>query len=292
MTDQSFADDAEADFVDNEALDADESDRYAELERRVAGDDEDGGEKVVEKNWQEEAEKAEKRFQDQQRRAKAERKEKQALAKRLEELEAKFAAPKTAAADDDDDFGDELEDPIAVVAKLKAMAKQMKEGEKQEKLSAAEQEKAAARERSLASALSESETAFRAVKPDYDKAAEFFKRARATELVDQGYERDELPAILKREFLELIERADKTDKDPAEVVYALAMRRGYSLDAGKEKLQTIANGQKAGRSLSSAGGRNGDASEMTYARAAQLKGPALLKAFAQIKEQEKRQARR
>lgn len=292
MSDQSFAGEAEADFVDNDAQDADEGERYAELEKRVGGEEGDD-EPSPQKNWQEEAEKSEKKFQDQQKRAKAERREKQALAKRLEELEARFnAKPAKADADDDDDFGDELEDPIAVLSKLKKLGLQLKEGEKQEKLSAAEQEKAATRERGLATTLSESEADFRKVKPDYDKAVTFFKTARASELIDQGYDKDELPGVLKREFLELIERADKTDKDPAEVVYALAMRRGYSLDAGKEKLQTIANGQKAGRSLSSAGGRNGDASEMTYARAAQLKGPALLKAFAQIKEQEKRQARR
>jgi hypothetical protein len=175
---------------------------------------------------------------------------------------------------------------------LKKLGQQLKEGEKAEKLTAAEQEKAAARERGLATTLSASEADFRKVKPDYDKAVEYFKKARASELVDQGYDRDELPGVLRREFLELIERADKTDKDPAEVVYALAMRRGYSLDAGKEKLQTIRDGQKAGRSLSSAGGRNGDASEMTYARAAQLKGPALKAAFEQLRSQEKRQARR
>lgn len=287
---ETFAPKSDAPELDHGTEDADEGARYEEAGKRFEREDGDEGEEA-EPDWKAKHDQAEKRFQDQQKRAKAERREKQALAKRLEDLEAKFSKTSTGS-DDDIDFGNEDEDPIGTIKGLKKLALSLKAREDADKQTSAKQQIENKRVQGLASTLQDSEADFRRLKPDYDQAVTHFKKARADELAEEGYSRDEIPGIMTRQFLDLIERADKTDRDPAEVVYALAMKRGYSVDAGKQKLQTIADGQKAGRSLSNTGGRNGDASTMTVGRAANLKGPALLKAYAQLREQEKRSSRR
>ncbi len=274
----------------DDVANADEASRYEEMEKRFDEGDEPEGDADPEPNWKEQAEKAEKRFQDQQRRAKAERREKQALAKRLEELETKLNGKQ--GGEDDFDLGNEDDDPIGTIKSLKKLAERMREQEAAEKQTAAQQQAEQKRVQGLAKTLQDAESDFRRLKPDYDKAVEHLKKARREELIEEGYDEGDIGRVMTKEFLDLIERSEEKDRDPAEVVYALAMKRGYSLDAGKKKLQDIADSQKAGRSLSSAGGRNGDGSQMTYARAGQLKGPALMKAFAQLKDQEKRASRR
>lgn len=111
--------------------------------------------------------------------------------------------------------------------------------------------------------------------PDYRKAYDFILNSRAAELKAIGYDTPEaLHNALTADEFAIAEMAFSKGKSPAEMLYALAVQRGYMKDVtpkpgdtgkGAEKLDAIERGQAANKSLSDVGGTSGDADMTTAA---------------------------
>jgi len=101
--------------------------------------------------------------------------------------------------------------------------------------------------------------------PDFKAAYNHLLQSRAQELVALGYDDPQAvhQALLADEFA-VAQMALQSRRSPAEVIYNLARQRGYMKGggSGQDRLDTIARGQAAGKSLASAGGGASD-SEMS-----------------------------
>lgn len=102
------------------------------------------------------------------------------------------------------------------------------------------------------------ENEYRASTPDYDAAINHLRADRAAELAEAGYAPEQCNQIIDGEAMAIADWSLRQGRNPAEVWYKMAARRGYKAGAQEqasvEKLQTIERGQQAGRSLSQAGG--------------------------------------
>lgn len=143
----------------------------------------------------------------------------------------------------------------------------------------------------LSQRMAEYEVDFRGDHPDYDKAAEHFRDARIKELGEEGVHGQAANGALQQSLAEIVARAIRAGKDPAEVIYKLAKNRGFGVDDGSKKLQTIERAQSAGKSLSNAGGASGN-SELTIEHVNSLTGKEFTAAFARYKAQQKAAERR
>ena len=143
----------------------------------------------------------------------------------------------------------------------------------------------------IARQMNDYERDFRLDHPDYDNAVAHFRKVRAEELAEEGLSGQELNNTLVESLVSAVARAIRAGKDPAEVVYKLAKNRGFGVDDTTKKLQTIERAQEAGRSLSNAGGRQGDG-DLTIEQVNKLKGKAFTEAFAKFKAQAKAAERR
>ena len=138
--------------------------------------------------------------------------------------------------------------------------------------------------------MTESEADFADDHADYFDAAAHFRKAREEELLEEGTSRAQLGAALQMDLANIVNRAIQAGKDPAQVIYSLAKRRGFGgVDASDKKLTTIARAQAAGKSLSLGGGSQGG-QDLTYEYVSTLSGQALLDAKAKLRAQEKRRA--
>jgi hypothetical protein len=290
-TEFAAARDAERDDEHEEAhVDgADAVDGGGEIDEAAAGaDDGDGRAEPV----QAEADKIAKRLRDTQRALKAERRERQAERAEREKLAARLTAlerggdtpadPQALLArlrEDDDD-------PIGDIQTVKALAKLLV-GQTQEERQAedAVQRRANAMQ-TISNTMREYEDDFREQFPDYDKAAEHFMRARAEELKDTGLQGKALTDAMQNDFAGIVTRSVQAGKDPAEIIYNMAKRRGYAAAAAGKKLETIARGQGQGRSLPAGGGTAN--ADLTAAKVANLKGAAFDAAFEKLRANEKR----
>jgi len=116
------------------------------------------------------------------------------------------------------------------------------------------------------------ENEFRATKPDYMQAAEMLGSGRLRELAAfmPGRSQAELTEVLRKEQIGLMDYARQNNLNPAEVVYNMAVARGYSpqaaasaaqaapaaaqpAPAAASPLDTIKAGMKAANSLGSGG---------------------------------------
>lgn len=109
-------------------------------------------------------------------------------------------------------------------------------------------------------------------RPDYLKAVEYLRNIRATELAeDYGVPEHKVREIIENEEMEFARNNLKAGRDPVDLFYKNAMRRGYrakanesldieDTDAG-QKLDRIEKGQRQHKSMSGLGGRatGGDA---------------------------------
>ena len=138
----------------------------------------------------------------------------------------------------------------------------------------------------IARRMQEYEKDFRDDHPDYDQAAEHYRKMRAEELADEGVSGHEVGQALVSELVSVVARAIRAGKDPAQVVYSLAKKRGFGVDGSSKKLQTIERAQQAGKSLSQTGGRGGDG-ELTIEYVNTLKGKAFTDGVAKLKAQAK-----
>ncbi|MEW6645390.1 MAG: hypothetical protein AB1586_33175 [Pseudomonadota bacterium] len=106
---------------------------------------------------------------------------------------------------------------------------------------------------------------FESKTPDFKAAYNHLLQSRAQELIALGYDDPQAvhQALLADEFA-VAQMALQSRRSPAEVIYNLARQRGYVKGGGSghDRLDTIARGQAAGKSLTSAGGGGSD-SEMS-----------------------------
>lgn len=123
---------------------------------------------------------------------------------------------------------------------------------------------------------------FRAETPDYDAAIDSLKAARGKELAALGQDPMQAAQAIEQEAYTLAVHAIQNNRNPAELLYSLAKARGWQGNASgqaapavqegaspnpaaaQQKLQTIAAGQRQGRSLSDA--RGGAAPPLTAQR--------------------------
>jgi hypothetical protein len=104
---------------------------------------------------------------------------------------------------------------------------------------------------------------FEAQNPDFKAAYTHLLNSRATELQAIGYEDPmQLHQALTNDEMSIAQMALANKKSAAEIIYNLAQQRGYrrAVPGGKsaEKLDAIARGQNASKSLASTGGSAGD----------------------------------
>lgn len=122
--------------------------------------------------------------------------------------------------------------------------------------------------RQYASATAE----FEQTTPDFRPAYSHLLQSRAKELQLLGYGPAEVQEAIQAEELQIATLAFQRGMNPGEIIYSLARERGYvrkddraAAEAAAAKLDNIERGQQANKSLSNAGGSNGDV-EMTAER--------------------------
>lgn len=108
---------------------------------------------------------------------------------------------------------------------------------------------------------------FRQGNPDYMDAYNYLLQTRAAELRAIGYDEPQaLHQALSSDEIGIAQMAFAKGKSPAEMIYALAKQRGYRGGGNaSDRLDTIARGQAANKSLNNTGGSVGD-SDMTVER--------------------------
>lgn len=184
-----------------------------------------------------------------------------------------------------DDLDDPLTDIEALKKAVRTVAQQQAAQRQQEATSAAEQRKNS----DLARTVAEHEKDFHADNPDYFDAVKHLTSARAEELSEAGLNGNALTAKVNGELREVVQMALEQGRDPAAVIYAMSKKRGFGIDSADKTLQTIQSGQRAGLSLSQAGGKNGS-TQLTWATVSGLKGRAFTEGFEKLRAQEKRRA--
>lgn len=183
------------------------------------------------------------------------------------------------------------QDPIAWMKYAKGELDAFKTERKQSDQSAKQQAEQQAGMAQIARRMDDYERDFREEHPDYNDAATHFRTVRTEELAESGVAPSEMAAALQRDLVEVVARAIRANKDPAEVVYKLAKNRGFGVDASTKKLQTIERAANAGKSLSQASGRTGDG-ELTFEFVAGLRGKDLREGYQKLRAQAKAAERR
>jgi len=77
----------------------------------------------------------------------------------------------------------------------------------------------------------EKENEFKSKTPDYDEASKFLIQSRNEELAELGYEPDQVKQMIDVERLTIAAQAKAQGKNPAELVYNIAKRRGFTAKA-------------------------------------------------------------
>lgn len=96
---------------------------------------------------------------------------------------------------------------------------------------------------------------FRTKQPDLDKAVAYLEKDRREEFEALGYADSDIAQLIQNDRLAIAQKALQDGRNPAEVAYNLAKRRGYKAEENaEEKIERIANGQDKAKSLSNVGG--------------------------------------
>lgn len=271
----------------------DDEDRYeAASQERFGGQNDDDsneeGQKEPENEWKS-------KFEDKNRAHMAERRKRQEAERKRIELEERLdaleRASKRGSAPSNDEV-DEEEDPIGAIKYLKAELKRYQQQEAEENKKAETQSKQDRENKAFTDQLAELERDFmeEVGADEYNKAAKHFAETLAHELEEAGTEKADLKEALNEEIKKVARRALNAGKNPAEVIYKLAKKRGFGLDKPNQKLDMIAEGQKAGRSPSSAPSKPA-AKELSWAYVASMpKGPERDKAWQKLRAQERARA--
>jgi hypothetical protein len=200
-------------------------------------------------------------------------------------MESKGAEPQTRAekaAEPDIDA-----DPIAWMRYAKGRLEGFDQERTQQEAQERQSQQQVAAISAIASQMSDYERDFRSDNPDYDKAAAHYRNARAEELLEEGTPQGNINEALRMELINVVARAIRGGKDPADVVYKLAKKRGFGVDGSEKKLQTLEKAQAAGKSLSGSGGRSGDG-EITIEYVNSLSGKEFTEARMKLRAQERK----
>jgi len=194
-------------------------------------------------------------------RRKATESEKRALETQLAELRGKFSIIERLQ-------GPQYEAPAPTVENdIFGVVKNTTESlaEIQRRLRAEDDQKRADGERGhLITAYRMDAARFEAKTPDFKEAYNHLLNSRASELMAIGYDDPmSLHEALTRDEMAIAQTALGNNKSAAEIIYNLAQQRGYRRAEGGKgntagKLDTIARGQNANKSLSNTGGNSGD----------------------------------
>lgn len=276
---------------------ADDSERYEEASEERFGEEDvndqaAGGEEESADPWDKPDNPYKAKFDDKNRAFASERRKRQEETKRRIELEERLdaleAATRNAKARPEEEIPDELEDPIAAIAALKKLLLDERKAkqETETKTYAQTKEQRAAQE--FGRRMADLENEFREGQSDYDDAAKHFAESLRNELTDSGVDDDDLDRAFGEELVKIARRAETAGKNPAEVIYNLAKKRGFGLDKANRKLDKLAEGQKAGRSIGGSPSAPPKGELSWTAVAAMPRGQARDKAFAKLREQARR----
>lgn len=222
-----------------------------------------------------------------------ERVKRQALEKRLAELEA--AKPKAEPTQEID----ETQDPIGALAQLRAKIRANEEREQQERQQRAQIE-------DLGRRVSSRVNAYAREHPEYLEQVNFLRQSRAAELRLLGHSDDVIGQQIMQEEMALGAMALERDMDPGAIVANLAQHRGWKAKAAEPpaeqkaalpnpseavktaiaestaKIERLEKGQRAARSSSASGG-GGPSPELSLDQIAELDGAAFDAAFEKVR---------
>lgn len=219
-------------------------------------------------------EEIEKRWRQTQGALRSTRGELQALRRQLTELQSKGAP----ASQQEDTPPDPVEDPIGALEwqQRQFLAQQAAQREQ------SEQQARSQETQTLVEDINRDEAAFAATAPDYADAISFLKDSRRNELIELGASEDDVDQIVAQEFVAGVLEARKQGLSPARVAYKLAKDRGYAKAEPKpaaDKLEGIAAGMAASRTLTANGGKSEAAGGSIEAKIGNLTGQALRDAW-------------
>lgn len=271
----------------------DDEDRYEAASNERFGDQTDeptqeGGEEEPANEWKS-------KFEDKSRALSSERRKRQEAERKRIELEERLDALERAqkrGSSPSTEEVDEEEDPIGAIKYLKAELKRYQQQEAEENKKAESLTKAERESKQFTDTLADMERDFmeEVGAEEYNKAAKHFAETLAHELEEAGTDKADLKEALNDEIRKVARRALNAGKNPAEVIYNLAKKRGYGLDKPSKKLDMIAEGQKAGRSSSSAPSKPAP-KELSWSYVASMpKGPERDKAWSKLRAQERARA--
>lgn len=208
------------------------------------------------------------------------------LRQRMERLESQRGGDQDELAELIAGLRDDDDEPITDIGSIKRILKTFGERQRAESLQEARQTQAQRHFTGLARSMTDHEADFVVDHPDYFDAAKHYRTARQEELAELGYSGERLKEKLGEDLFGIVQQALETERDPAEVVYGLAKRRGFQAGAGAatKKLQQLQQGGKA--STRPAGGKVGGGDSLTWDAVAKMTGPARDKAFAKLRAQE------
>jgi hypothetical protein len=205
---------------------------------------------------------------------------------RIEALEAKATGSQ---ADELADLAkllrDDDDEPITDLAHVKRIIKAFVARQAADQEAEAQQQKFIRTTRSVSDGMTAYEQDFAVDHPDYFKAAGFYREQRQAELEDMGYQGATLNRKLAQELYGLAGEAMTAGRDPAEVVYNMAKRRGFASgkDAANAKLQKLAAG--SGSAQGPRAGKGAD-NGLSWNDVSKLSGAARDAAFAKLRKRE------
>lgn len=221
-------------------------------------------------------EEVEKRWKDTKAAVREERRARQSLERQIADLRAKVEQP----AEVYDPKPDPQAEPVAYIEWLDRQldaANHKAAQAQQAQHQTAEQERAT---QEVVTAVQEAEAEVADEHPDYYEAVAFLRGVRVKEYTALGYSQAEAEQQTDADAFTHAQQLIARNANPASAFYKLARERGFS--KGPSKLETIARGQAAAKSLSAGGGRGNDS--LDAGGVAELKGAAFDAAFEKLRQ--------
>lgn len=208
------------------------------------------------------------------------------LMARIEAIEAKTSqqtsdelADLIAGLRDDDD------EPITDISQIKRALKTIMARQTEAVQTRAQEQRQVEQVRSISKNMDAFEKDFAEDHPDYVEAATYYRQARVDELEALGYSGERLMQKLATEFYTMANDVMASGRDPAEVVYGLAKKRGFAAGgaAANKKLQAL---QKVSATGATPRGGKGQDNGVTWDRVARATGAEKDRLWAKLRSQE------
>jgi hypothetical protein len=206
------------------------------------------------------------------------------LAARIEALEAKGSTDTDDLAKLIEELRDDDDEPITDINQIKRVLKTIMARQQAARQAEGQQRQTEQAVRKISTGMEAFEADFAEEHPDYIKAATYYRNARVSELEDLGYSGERLMQKVAGEFFTMVNDVMKSGRDPAEVVYNLAKKRGFATgkDEATKKLQKMqAAGGTAGAPRS-----KGQDNGLTWERVAKATGAEKDRLWAKLRAQE------